>query len=100
MSSLSHTVTDMDVDEVELNIDDAKRVMTVKSTFGGMEAVLYKEEDNDIVGVTFSCTSENTCSSEISDELMVELSRVFKVLVVGKDGADLVTGAKVVDFEG
>lgn len=100
MSSLSHTVTDMDVDEVELNIDDAKRVMTVKSTFGGMEAVLYKEEDNDIVGVTFSCAIENTCSSEISDELMVELSRVFKVLVVGKDGADLVTGAKVVDFEG
>ncbi|ROT72475.1 hypothetical protein C7M84_009145 [Penaeus vannamei] len=90
---------DMDVDEVELNNDDAKRVMTVKSTFGGMEAVLYKEEDNGIVGVTFSCAIENTCSSEISDELMVELSRVFKVLVVGKDGADLVTGAKVVDFE-
>ncbi|XP_037776411.1 uncharacterized protein LOC119573314 isoform X4 [Penaeus monodon] len=89
---------DMDVDEVELNTNDGKRGMTVTSTFKGMEAVLYNPGDSGIVDVTFTCATENTCSSDISDQ-MSKLSPVFKMLVVGVDAPDVVTGAKVVDFE-
>ncbi|XP_063609802.1 uncharacterized protein LOC134783724 isoform X2 [Penaeus indicus] len=88
---------DMVVNEVELNTNDGKHVMTVTSTFSGMEAVLYNPEDNGTVGVTFECDTENTCFSDITDQ-MANLSPVFKVLVVGV-GAPDVTGAKVVDFE-
>lgn len=89
----------MVVDEVELNTNDGKRGMTVTSTFKGMEAVLYNPEDSGIVDVTFTCATENTCFFDISDQ-MSKLSPVFKVLVVGVDAPDVVTGAKVVDFEG
>ncbi|XP_042866777.1 uncharacterized protein LOC122249732 isoform X1 [Penaeus japonicus] len=92
------SVGELAIDKIELNYDDEKNFMTVSSTFAGMEAVLYNAGGSGIIPVTFSCATENTCSSDniISD--ISSLKSAFKVLVVGVD-AETVTGSKVADFE-
>lgn len=73
--------------------------MTVSSTFTNMEAVLYNAGDSGKVSESFSCVTENTCSSDVTT-ILSELKTTFKFLAVGVDGADTVTGATLIDFEG
>ncbi|XP_047473468.1 uncharacterized protein LOC125028151 isoform X2 [Penaeus chinensis] len=89
---------DMTVEGIELNYNAGEHVMTVSSSFAGMEAVLYDAGASGVIPRTFSCVTENNCSSPDISEQISNLTQTFKVLAVGVD-AGAVTGANVVDFE-
>lgn len=98
-TSSRNLILDMDVNKIELNHEEDKSTMTVYSTFTNMEAVLYDADDRGKVSESFSCDTENVCSSDVTTTLS-GLETAFKVLAVGVDGQSDVTGAKLVDFEG
>ncbi|XP_042866778.1 uncharacterized protein LOC122249732 isoform X2 [Penaeus japonicus] len=98
MTLTKGNVPDMDVNKIELNHEEDKSTMTVYSTFTNMEAVLYDADDRGKVSESFSCNTENVCSSDVTTTLS-GLETAFKVLAVGVDGQSDVTGAKLVDFE-
>lgn len=90
----------MEVQKVELSHEaEGKSTITVSSTFTSMEAVMYNAGESGKVSESFSCVTENTCSSDVTT-ILAELKTTFKFLAVGVADPDAVSGAVLIDVEG